>query len=71
VGLDALSARIEELLREILKREGIATRPDGDRGCLVLNVTVRASEDGKPGLPVLRLERLCLELRHVAIVQAR
>lgn len=60
-----LASMIEKLLLDMFKAEAVATRPDGDRGCLVLNVTIRAFEEGKPGLPVLRLERLCLDLRHV------
>lgn len=60
-----LANMIEKLLLDMFKTEAIATRSGGDRGCLVLNVTIRALEEGKPGLPVLRLERLCLDLRHV------
>lgn len=60
-----LASMIQKLLLDMFKAEPVATRPDGDRGCLVLNVTIRAFEEGKPGLPVLRLERLCLDLRHV------
>lgn len=60
-----LASTIKKLLLDMFKAEAVATRPDGDRGCLVLNVTIRAFEEGKPGLPVLRLERLCLDLRHV------
>ncbi len=72
-GVDAvdaakLASTIETLLIDMFRAEAIATRLGGDRGCLVLNVTIRAFEDGKPGLPVLRLERLCLDLRHVTDV---
>lgn len=65
VSVDTLARTIETQLLEMFKGEAIAARPDGDRGCIVLNVTIRASENDKPGLPVLRLERLCLDLRHV------
>jgi hypothetical protein len=65
VKVDALARTLATRLAGMFKGEAIAARPDGDRGCLVLNVTIRASEDGRPGLPVLRLERLCLDLRHV------
>ncbi len=72
-GVDAvdaakLASTIETLLIDMFRAEAVATRLGGDRGCLVLNVTIRAFEDGKPGLPVLRLERLCLDLRHVTDV---
>lgn len=63
-----LASTIETLLLDMFRAEAVATRLGGDRGCLVLNVTIRAFEDGKPGLPVLRLERLCLDLRHVTDV---
>lgn len=60
-----LASMIEGPLRQMFANEAINTRADGSRGCLVLNVTIQASEDGKPGLPVLRLERLCLDLHRV------
>ncbi len=65
VSVDTLARTIETKLVELCKDEVIATRPDGDRGCLVLNVAIHASEKDRPGLPVLRLERLCLDLQRV------
>lgn len=66
-GMDVarLASTIEKLLFDMFKVEAIATRSDGDRGCLVLNVTIRAFEEGKPGCRCLRFERLCLDLRFV------
>ncbi|WP_430421379.1 hypothetical protein [Methylibium petroleiphilum] len=65
VNVDTLARTIETKLVEMCKDEAIATRPDGERGCVVLNITIHTSEDDRPGLPVLRLQRLCLDLRRV------
>lgn len=65
VTVASLASTIEGVLRKMFKGEAIATRPDSDRGCLVLNITIRASENGEPGLPVMQLARLCLDLRRV------
>lgn len=65
VDIETLASMIERPLRQMFANETIPTRPASARGCLVLNVMIRASEYDKPGLPVLRIERLCLDLDRV------
>jgi hypothetical protein len=58
---DELRAR----LAATLTAHPIGRRTDGSRGRLVLNVTIRTADDRGPAQPLLRLERLALDLGRV------
>ena len=58
---DELRAR----LSATLPSDPIGRRSDGSRGRLVLNVTIRTASDRGAGQPLLRLERLALDLARV------
>lgn len=61
-----LADELSNRLKPVLTAEPIGKRSDQSRGRLVLNITISASEDGRPGQPILRLERLGLDLKNVS-----
>lgn len=61
-----LADELSNRLKPVLIAEPIGKRSDHSRGRLVLNITISASEDGSPGQPILRLERLGLDLKNVS-----